>query len=125
MNIPKLIAALILAMLAACTDRPPPPVVEDAVLPDYSHIVCNPSVHPFWAKFRAAILNEDWQADADMMEFPLVWESMDRSKTQRITRQEFVKQFPQRVNAPLGNIYPPIKPQPDSMKELSKNDSHH
>jgi len=113
----RLILSLLLFTLAACSD-PPPPVVEEAVLPDYSHIVCKPSVHPFWTKFREAVLKEDWEAVAELTEFPLMWIPLDRSKTQYISRQEFIKQFPQRANAPLGNIYPPITPKPDSMKEL-------
>ena len=71
-RIGRLIVTLLLSTLAACSD-PPPPVVEEAVLPDYSHIVCKPSVHPFWTKFRDAVLKEDWEAVADMAEFPLMW----------------------------------------------------
>lgn len=116
MNIPKLIAVLILAMLAACTD-PPPPVVEDAVLPDYSKIVCKPSVHPFWAKFRDAVLKEDWEGVAGLTEFPLTIHRFDGDE-KLIPRQDFAQQFPQFLNTMPDEGYPGVKLKTASMREL-------
>lgn len=113
-RIAHLVIAFLLFPLTACSD-PPAPVVEDAVLPDYSHIVCKPSVHPFWAKFRAAILKEDWEAVADMTEFPLV--VIERGR-KHISREEFAKQFPQLLSAAPIYGYPGVEPKPASMRAL-------
>ena len=117
-RIARLILALLLSTLAACSD-PPPLVVEEVVLPDYSHIVCKPSVHPFWTKFRDAVLKEDWEAVAGLTEFPLGIYRYDGEK-KYLPRQEFAKQFPQFLNATPDDDYPGVTPKPASMRALIK-----
>ena len=116
-RIAHLIVTLLLSTLAACSD-PPPAVAEVAVLPDYSNIVCKPSVHPFWTKFRDAVLKEDWEAVADMTEFPLPVIQPSPAAKKLLSRKDFSKQFPQFLNAALSEYYHGIKPKPASMREL-------
>lgn len=117
MNIPKLISALLLIMLSACTD-PPPAGKKEKLMDDLSHIVCKPSVHPFWAKFREAVLKEDWNGVADLTEFPLTVHRSSPAAEKFLSRQDFAKQFPQFLNAPSGERYP--RPG-SSMKELVRS----
>ena len=123
-RITQLILALLLVTLAACSD-PPPPVMPPAteqerttpLIPDYSHLRCKPSVHPFWTKFRDAVLKEDWEAVAELTEFPLTVHGYEEK---HISRKEFAKHFPQFLNATLVYGYPGVKPKPASMRELIK-----
>ena len=116
-RIAHLIVTLLLSTLAACSD-PPPAVAEVAVLPDYSHIVCKPSVHPFWTKFRDAVLKEDWEAVADMTEFPLPVIQPSPAAKKLLSRKDFAKQFPQFLNVAPVYGYPGVEPKPVSMRAL-------
>ena len=87
------------------------------LIPDYSHLRCKPSVHPFWKKFRDAILKEDWETVAGLTEFPLIVHGYGRK---HISRKEFVEQFPQFLNATLVYGYPGVEPKPASMRALIK-----
>lgn len=55
---------------------------------------CAPGFHPFWEKFRAAVLAEDAEAVANMTHFPL-----ETSGSKKISRAEFIKRFPRFLNA--------------------------
>lgn len=103
MHIPKLIPALLLVTLAACNDpsaaeKPSPTTVAR------ESVECKPSVHPFWTKFRAAVLAEDMNALAAMTEFPLViqWSDGQDSYEKSLERPMFATLFPQLLNAAPG-----------------------
>lgn len=120
----RLIFALLLFLLAACTD-PLPSVAADTVeeeipiAPPYVlRVECKSSVQPFWTKFRAAILKEDWEAVADMTEFPLAIRRYDGRKL--LTRKNFAKHFPQFLNAALTYDTFGDKPKPTTMREYIK-----
>lgn len=82
-------------------------------------VFCKPSIHPFWMKFRAAILAEDAEAVADMAEFPLGIASAKEIQGETISRAEFIKRFPQFLNAPTEGNYG--RDNTRTMKELVKN----
>ena len=121
-RITRILLALLLATLAACSD--PPPAAAKAVAtekeiptanPNDDHsreVFCEPSIHPFWKKFRAAVLAEDAEAVADMAEFPLGTSDKD------LSRAEFIKWLPQLLKADLIYGHLGVQPQPVSMKEL-------
>lgn len=102
----RLILALLLATLAACSDPPK------------AKVICPDDAHRFWTTFRSAVLKDDVNAVADMTEFPLtvIWLREDRE--QLLSRQEFIKYYPKLLNASLSKLNPPMTPTPASMKAL-------
>jgi len=76
-------------------------------------------VHPFWTKFRNAVLKEDWETVAGLTRFPLTIHRFDGDE-KLIARQDFIKQFPQFLNARLGEYYRGIEPKPASIRALVK-----
>lgn len=112
--VPLILSSLFL--LATCSEKKPadkslPEAVTETVVAK-----CDKSVHPFWIKFRDAVLKNDLNAIADMTEFPVVIHRLDGYE-KLLSRPEFIKQFPQLLTAPLGKIYDPITPVPASMRE--------
>ena len=101
----RIFLALLLTGLAACSELPPPaagtPLPPTAGANDPIEEqppgggICEPSIHPFWKKFRAAVLKEDMAALASMTEFPLVLFQSSSSSKKLVSRQEFAGQFPQ------------------------------
>lgn len=136
-RITRILFALLLATLAACSDPPPASVphatgvvVNATGLPDADpgpgsqKVNCKPSIHPFWAKFRAAVLKEDMNALADMTHFPLIVHG-DEGKRKLIAREDFTKQFPQWLDAQPAGHYPrievPVKSLIRALPTLAKN----
>lgn len=106
---------LLVAALPACADRPGAEKEAEIAIPQPSTAECKPSVHPFWAKFREAVLKEDWETVAERTEFPLMVVRPADAKGKSISRQEFAKLFPQFLDAAHGGKYP----RPDmTMREL-------
>lgn len=97
--------AILLFALTACSDPSPATATQDHEPAHVSTAQCKPSVHPFWTKFRAAILKEDWNAVAELTEFPLVIHTWSPAAEKRVSRQDLAKQFPQFLNAPHGESY--------------------
>lgn len=112
--------ALLLSAFAACADRSNSQQEVDTAVPHASAKECKPSVHPFWAKFREAVLKEDWEAVAGMTEFPLMVVRPADAKGKPISRQEFAKLFPQFLNAVPVYGHPGVDPKPATMKALIK-----
>ena len=128
-RITRILLALLLATLAACSD-PPPPAAAKAVATDKEipaanptddhhsrEVFCKPSIHPFWKKFRAAILAEDAEAVADMTEFPLDIVTAKEGRAEPLSRAEFIKRFPQFLNAAPTRRYEIEKLKITSMQE--------
>lgn len=116
---------LLLAPLAACSD--PTPSVSKSTegrkeMPnDFIKVECEPSVHQFWKKFRAAALAEDAQAVADMAWFPVKLDELSTTENKKLSRAQFIKQFPQFLKAKPYASSPGEKPSSAStMKELLK-----
>lgn len=125
MDIPKLIAVLLLATLTACTDPASAPASSASTSADtyYSMKPCPESAQQFWTKFRAAVLKDDFDAAAAMTHFPLeVIGDADDRPTKFIHRKNFNKHFAYLLNLDLGgNQYEPNpKPMPKTMKEFTK-----
>ena len=87
---------------------------------DYDHEVrnCDESIHPFWKKFRAAVLAEDAEAVADMTHFPLDISTAKKERDEPLSRAQFIKRFPQMLADDLTYGHLDVQPQPVSMKEL-------
>ena len=130
-RITRILLALLLATLAACSD--PPPAAAKAVAtekeiptanPNDDHhsreVFCKPSIHPFWTKFRAAVLAEDAEAVTRMTHFPLRITSAGDGPDE-LSREEFVKQFPQFLKAPPTDRYFIEKLNITSMKEMIRD----
>lgn len=106
-RIARLILALLLSTLTACTDANS----------------CPDSAQQFWTKFRAAVLKDDFEALAAMTHFPLeVIGDADDRPTKFIYRKNFKKHFSYLLNLNLGrNEYEPNpKPNPATMKEFAR-----
>ena len=125
-RITRILLALLLATLAACND--PPPAAAKAVATDKEiptanptddhhsrEVFCEPSIHPFWKKFRAAVLAEDAEAVADMTHFPVAVSG------KALSRAEFIKQFPRLLKVPPTDFSFLSKPNMTSMKEVIRN----
>lgn len=110
----------LLVTLAACND--PPPVSSTEVFDEepvhLSTAECKPSIHPFWKKFRAAVLAEDVEAVANMTHFPLAIATAKEGRDEPLSRQEFIQRFPQFLNAPAYPGRPGEKP--PTMKEETR-----
>lgn len=65
---------------------------------------CEESVYPFWAKFRAAILKEDWERVADLTQFPFSVLEPHAPKKE-LSRTEFIKRLPELLKASPGDGY--------------------
>ena len=92
--------------------------ISDEAPVDIPTVDCKPSIHPFWTKFRAAVLAEDAEAVADMTHFPLGIATGKEGRGGPLSREEFIKRFPQFLNAPAYPGRPGEKP--PTMKELLK-----
>lgn len=121
MDISKLIAVLVLAILTACTD----PATAPAATPSASATKnstansCPDSAQQFWTKFRAAVLQDDFDAVAAMTFFPLeVKGDADDNPTKFIYRKNFNKHFTTLLSHELDGDHESIRPRPASMKEL-------
>lgn len=111
---------LLVAALPACADRPGAEKEAEIAIPQPSTAECKPSVHSFWAKFREAVLKEDWGAVADMTAFPLevVGPGPDGAGRKHLSRSDFSKHFPQFLDVTHGGKYP----RPDmTMRELIRD----
>lgn len=105
--IARLILALLLSTLTACTDANS----------------CPDSAQQFWTKFRVAVLKDDFDTLAGMTHFPLeVRGDADNNPTKFIYRKNFNKHFSYLLNLDLGrNEYEPNpKPIPATMKEFAR-----
>lgn len=106
-RIARLILALLLSTLTACTEANS----------------CPDSAQQFWAKFRAAVLKDDFDALAAMTHFPLeVSGDADNSPKKYVYRKNFSKHFSYLLNLDMdGNEYEPNpKPIPATMKEFAR-----
>lgn len=114
-----LILALLVVTLPACTDQSNSQQEVETAVPHTSPKECKPSVHPFWARFRGAVLKEDWEAVANLTEFPFdVYERSGRRN--RLSREEFIKRLPEFLGLEPYYGYPGVEPKPASMKALIK-----
>lgn len=124
MDIPKLIAVLVLATVTACSDPASAPASSASTSADtyYSRKPCPESAQQFWTKFRAAVLKDDFNAVASMTHFPLeVYTSTNDFSERLLYRNNFNKHFAYLLNLGLGGEFDPYpKPAPTSMKEFAR-----
>lgn len=102
-RIARLILALLLSTLTACTDANS----------------CPDSAQQFWTKFRAAVLKDDFDALAAMTHFPLeVSGDADNSPKKFVYRKNFNKHLTTFLSYELTSNPESLRPKPASMKEL-------